>query len=182
MQYTNLLLDRVREINICLENECYLAALSLALTLPDICGKAAYPQGVGVTKRYIQWYNEYIGKYEDPLDDMPYMSGEIVYNLRNSVLHTGSPTLTLKDIKNERCKVDHFELEIGKTLGGDTSMVEYCGPMEEMRIAERKYRVNIRTFCMKLCRVSEGYYNGNSEKFDFFEYNFVPDYDPDELI
>ena len=28
----------IKEVNICLENDCYYAALMTALTLPDICG------------------------------------------------------------------------------------------------------------------------------------------------
>ena len=60
--------------------------LELALTLPDICGKAEYPTD-GVTKRYIKWTNEYISAYEKWNDspygiDMPYLSGEVLYNLR----------------------------------------------------------------------------------------------------
>ena len=39
------MVDRiVKEINICLENDCYISALGMALTLPDICGRAKYPQ------------------------------------------------------------------------------------------------------------------------------------------
>lgn len=80
----------VKEINICLENECFLSALGMALTLPDICGKAEYPTD-GVTKRYIKWTNEYISAYEkddSPYGiDMPYLSGEVLYNLRNAILH-----------------------------------------------------------------------------------------------
>ena len=35
------MVDRiVKEINIGLENNCYISALGMALTLPDICGKA----------------------------------------------------------------------------------------------------------------------------------------------
>ena len=52
------MVDRiVKEINICLENDCYISALGMALTLPDICGKAKYPQwkkqNVGL--RYKKW-------------------------------------------------------------------------------------------------------------------------------
>ena len=88
------MIDRiVSEIKTCLENDCYIAALALALTLPDVCGKAEYPNE-GNTKRYIKWYNEYVGKYEKPSDpygsDMPYSSGEVIYNLRNSLLHQGT--------------------------------------------------------------------------------------------
>ncbi len=68
----------ISDINKSLDNENYFAALSLALILPDICGKAKYPtEGVG--RRYIQWYNENIGQYEKPKskygEDMPYLSG-----------------------------------------------------------------------------------------------------------
>ena len=34
----------INEINEALSHNLYFAALSLALTLPDICGKAEYPE------------------------------------------------------------------------------------------------------------------------------------------
>lgn len=51
----NRLID---EINMALSHELYFATLSLALTLPDICGKAEYPDN-GSTRRYKLWYDEY---------------------------------------------------------------------------------------------------------------------------
>ena len=65
----------VKEINICFENECFLSALGMALTLPDICGKAAYPTD-NTTKRYIKWTNKYISAHEK--DDSPY--GDDIYS------------------------------------------------------------------------------------------------------
>ena len=53
----------IREIDNALSHDLYFAALSLALTLPDICGRAEHPTA-NVTARYISWYNEYIGQYE----------------------------------------------------------------------------------------------------------------------
>ena len=53
----------VREIRKALENELYFVALSSALTLPDICGKATYPTERSSRKRYILWYDGEIGKY-----------------------------------------------------------------------------------------------------------------------
>lgn len=41
----------VKEIYSGLHNRCYLSALTTALTLPDICGKAKYPNEK-TTKRY----------------------------------------------------------------------------------------------------------------------------------
>lgn len=34
----------IKEINTCLKNGCYIVALTIALTLPDICGKVEYPK------------------------------------------------------------------------------------------------------------------------------------------
>lgn len=67
----------VQDIRKALENELYFVALSSALTLPDICGRVAYPAERSSRKRYILWYDEEIGKYEknpEDKDDMPYLS------------------------------------------------------------------------------------------------------------
>lgn len=92
----------IKEINICLEHECFMSALGMALTLPDICGKAEYPTD-GVTKRYIKWTNEYISAYEkddSPYGiDMPYLSGEVLYNLRNAFLHQGNPNIVSSEMR-----------------------------------------------------------------------------------
>ena len=52
----------VSDIRNAIENDCYIAALALALTLPDVCGKAEYPNA-GNGKRYKNWYIIYsVGK------------------------------------------------------------------------------------------------------------------------
>ena len=47
----------VDDIRAALDHDLYFAALSTALTLPDICGKAEYPNEKSSKKRYIDWYN-----------------------------------------------------------------------------------------------------------------------------
>lgn len=37
-----MLIKLVEDIERAIEHECYFSALALALTLPDICGKAEY--------------------------------------------------------------------------------------------------------------------------------------------
>lgn len=54
----------IEEIDKSLESEAYLSALSLVLILPDICGKAEYNSNIKNKERYINWFDEYIGKYE----------------------------------------------------------------------------------------------------------------------
>lgn len=98
----------VREVNVCLDNGCCIAGLSLVLTLPDICGKAYYPQ-LGNKRRYIKWFNEYIGQFERDEEGaevgIPYLSGELVYSLRCSLLHQGNP-----NIKENEFGIVYFEL------------------------------------------------------------------------
>ena len=160
----------IKEINICLEHECFMSALGMALTLPDICGKAEYPTD-GVTKRYIKWTNEYISAYEkddSPYGiDMPYLSGEILYNLRNTFLHQGNPNIDSSKVKNSRCKVDEFNLVIGSIFSGDTSSVQYGN---NQQVIYRRLDINIVNLCTKLTRTAEGYYQTNKEKFNFFNY------------
>ena len=52
-----------KEIDIAIKNELCLVALNTALTLPDICGKAEFPEldsNKATKKRYVDWCNNYI--------------------------------------------------------------------------------------------------------------------------
>ena len=131
------MIDQItNEIYSSLKNENFLAALSLALTLPDICGKAEYPNE-GNGRRYIQWFDQYLGKYEIPPevrdqddpshvlnDSMPYMNGEIVYSLRNCFLHQGTPSIEQGKIREPRCQVNHFVLTIAEVTNGGSSCIK----------------------------------------------------------
>ena len=46
------------EIDIALENNCLLSALIMSLMLPDICGKAAYPDSIKSEERYVNWIKD----------------------------------------------------------------------------------------------------------------------------
>lgn len=94
-----MILRIIDEIEKALNHDLYFAALNLALTLPDICGKAEYPSLRSTRERYIQWYDKIVGVTEKPPKctedepEMPYLSGEVVYSLRCSLLHEGNPNL-----------------------------------------------------------------------------------------
>ena len=168
----------IREVNQCLDNGCYMAALSLALTLPDICGKAKYPDMEKQTKhRYIKWFDEYIGQYEHDEEHiekgMPYLSGELVYSLRCSVLHQGNP-----NIDGDKFGIIYFELLYHQYEGAriNVSSSEAEIVLDENgkeKAINKKYSVNVRDLCFKLCRLAEYYYNKHKDQFNFFNYNFV---------
>lgn len=163
-----MIIRLVQDIRKALENDLYLVALSSALTLPDICGQAARPAEKSSRKRYILWYDEEIGKYEkypEDKDDMPYLSGEIIYSLRCSLLHEGNPNVN-NDSLRTNCPIDHFSLIIEKAkqfdIYGDSSAI-----IDFENNPIREYRMNVRRICMILCNVAESYYKDNRDKFRF---------------
>lgn len=158
----------VQDIREALENELYFVALSSALTLPDICGKAAYPDERSSRKRYISWYDEKIGKYEknpEDKDDMPYLSGEVIYSLRCSLLHEGNPNMKNDNLRTNQ-PIDHFSLVIEKVkpvdIYLDASTITRFGNEQK-----REYRMNVRRICMILCNMAESYFRDNRDKFHF---------------
>lgn len=157
---SEILLSQINEIQKSIEHECYLSALALALTIPDICGKAEYPNAKGSKDRYVKWYDTYLGLYErcdSPYSaDMPYLSGEMLYSLRCSVLHQGNPNVEGGNIHEDRCKVDEFTLVIDEDYDSGLSCVSYGAGM---KIVHRKIEVNIVNICKKLCLTAEKYYN-----------------------
>lgn len=144
-------------MNKALDNDCFFSALSLALTLPDICGKAKYPTD-GNKKRYIAWYDEYVGAYEQcPGEEgkMPYLSGEVVYQLRCSFLHQGNPNIDKGKINEECCKIDKFVLLTEKKkefniLSDSASSSEQFWGDKKIGDTYRTYEVNVRRLCFTL--------------------------------
>lgn len=170
-----MMLQLINDVNKALDAECYYSALTLALTFPDICGKAEYPQEKSTAKRYKDWYDNQIGRYEQSPSEqcrdnpMPYLSGEVVYSLRNSLLHQGTPNIDVNGIKDGNNKIDIFELAIeSKNLfdiyGDSVSIYNGC---------VRTYRVNVRRLCLILCLSTKAYYEKNKDKFDFFHCSII---------
>ncbi len=163
----------VSEIRAALSYELYLSALALALTLPDTCGKAEYPNEKRNGERYKNWCSQYV--ITDRCDslygqDMPYLNEDIIYSLRNCLLHQSTPNIEQSKIHEDRCKVDKFELVITAEDGanGDMSMVSYGAGV---RIVHRELQVHISHLCYILCQAAEEYYKNNKENFDFIKYS-----------
>jgi hypothetical protein len=74
-----------------LENKNWYAALTLALTLPDICGRLEFPNK-NSSKRFIHWFNDYLlDKYtrNNIWGTHVFLNGEDAYALRCAYPHQG---------------------------------------------------------------------------------------------
>ncbi len=160
----------VMDIRKSLKEKCYFSALSLALTLPDICGMAEYPQKSSVARRYIDWYDKYLGWYmaeghNDLGGDNPWLSGEVIYNLRNTYLHQGSPNVIGSKVKKSSNQLDRFILILG-----DGTVIQQMTLSIDVGHGNLTYKniiVDITYLCDNLCGCALEYYKNNREKFEF---------------
>ena len=185
--------ELLNEIDVALNNGLYLVALTSALTLPDICGKAEYPD-LGNKQRYVKWFNEYITetnclkRYNCPkkcdcpksfqchdnadcpksdLPDCPSLCGNIIYDLRCSLLHQGNPSIEY----GEKWKIDHFDL-IAMKNAADAGVIFQNGES-----VLRELRISIERLCLLLRGAVSHYYENNKEKFNFFNYSIIETYE-----
>ena len=146
-----------------LKTKCWFSALALSLALPDICGAAEFPDETSTAKRYIEWYDKYLGEYMASGDNTPFLSGEVVFNLRNTFLHSGSPNIDSSKVKQETNQLDKFVLFVGDgTLMWSLSGVIAC-PIASYRIM----MVDVTYLCRTICAASLRYYQENRDKFHF---------------
>ncbi len=181
----------IGEINVCMNNNCFLAAFSTALTIPDICGQAeygeiynktTYPKGF-VRKRYVTWFDEYIGKYEkSPTtqkefeEDFPYMNGEVVWNLRNNALHSASFDIGKNlDIQEFELLVQHPDRSsLTCNMSGIKTHFGYNTETKEEVVQKVKVlRISVVDLINKICDCAKFYYEENKEKFRFIESKLV---------
>ncbi len=184
------MIDRIiEEINVCLNNNCFLVALSSALTLPDICGKVEYPDK-GNKERYLLWYDNFIIKYEQQFEknELPCINGEIVWALRNNALHQGT-----FDFNGYKFFLTDWELFIQKpnscVLNGGYSLVETIPVYEKSsdnkmsdcdidknhkeKTIKRFLSISLLDLIYKICACAKVYYENNIGNFNFLKNKIV---------
>ena len=110
---------------------------------------------------------------------MPYLSEEVIYQLRNSMLHQGNPNVDAKSISEEQCKIDEFILFVDEPYDSGLSVVSYEKELngkklneKKLKITNRKLEVNLVLTCNRICNAAKEYYERNTKRFDFFNYTF----------
>ncbi len=155
----------VNDIKQSISNELFFPALSLALTLPDICGSIEFPNKQ-ISERYIGWYDRYIGNHLKEMADnismdKPYLSGEVVYNLRNTFLHNGHPGVDVKKIKDDGNRINKFYL----IVGDNPLFNEVAFTIKDIQC--KVILVDVSFLCESICDSALRYYFDNKDKFCF---------------
>lgn len=156
----------IEEINKSLENETYLSALSLALTLPDICAKAEFGD-VGNKKRYIDWWDKYISPYEQ-VEEFPYLSGEVIYELRCNYLHQGSIDVNKEKIKDNVCKIDDLILIVSDR---NSFGIYFDLSTDRDFDGRKKYYLDINRLCYLITVNAKKCFEDNPERYSFLKRN-----------
>lgn len=166
----------INDINKALDAGAYMAALSLALTLPDICTKAEFGLSINNNKeKYIKWYQENIcildnGPWRDKDIGGTYLSGEVVYELRCSFLHQGSISINANKIKNDSCRINNFELEVGKKKSGFYyDILTKVDVIIDGEVSSKSvnYRINVIKLCQKIVEGVRIYWEKHRVNFCF---------------
>ena len=163
------------EICKCLKDGYYMAALTSALTIPDMCGKAEFPNLEKNKKRYVDWFDKYIGNHEKERHGgkgMPYLSGELVYSLRCSLLHEDNPNIQVEKIENEDNKITKFKILVEEKnkfgiYASGSGITWREDKNNNFIICDRTYELHIQQFCYFVLGFCEDYFLENKENFKF---------------
>ncbi|CCG47058.1 hypothetical protein HBHAL_4720 [Halobacillus halophilus DSM 2266] len=129
----------------------------------------------GSGRRYRYWYDEYIYKYDKPkveLNDLESLtiSGRIVYELRNLLLHEGSLDATAK-VRKELGVKDSQSLKFVLS-NSITSYSKSWSDGDKGEDPDIYIRINVVDFCKKICAVVENVYREKDIYNDIVVFDF----------
>lgn len=161
------------DIEKCLESKSYLSALTVALIIPDMLGKLAYPNLEKVTDRYIQWFDDNVRNLtfgylysQNPLDmdsDSPKMNGQVCYALRCKLFHEGTNDIESKTT----ARINEFVLSFTdeNDVMGDYAGREY--EIEKRNLATGKtpetnyLYISCKGLCKEILEAAKLFYKNN---------------------
>jgi len=137
-------------IRVAVTQNNWYAALSLALTMPDICGRLENPL-MDSQARFVHWYNRYLlNRYQSPVGHdftvHTFLSGNDCYALRCAFLHQGEFGIDDQRARQAlecfRFKVPHGDLCVHMNqydnvleLQVDRFCLDVCEAVEEWEIS-----------------------------------------------
>ena len=166
------MIEKIKEVRAAVNNQTYIAALALALTLPDICSQVENCVSTGNRGYYENWVDKYMDDeaFSFPLDgfEKQTFKGNMCYSLRCKLLHNGNV-----DVKNPKHNVNVDEFILVKP----DSQHYFNGfqyRVSELPNGTKKCTtiIGVDYLCEVLCRTAEDYYNNHSNKTLFEEHTF----------
>ncbi|MBR7780641.1 hypothetical protein [Undibacterium luofuense] len=150
----------VNSIRASIESNNWHAALTLAMTLPDICGCLENPS-MGSKARYVAWYDQFMLKrYQSSLGPSKqlhtFLYGSDCYALRCAYLHQGEFGIEDQSARKTLDKF-HFIVPPGKN---SIIHMNQCG---------NTLQLQIDIFCLDVCASVEEWMSMQSGKSDIQE-------------
>lgn len=143
-----MLLNLIKDIEKALEAKAYLSALALALTIPDICGKMAYPNLNG-SEPYKKWFDEYLSEmYTVSNKSSNLFDSTTCYKLRCAFLHAGNT--------EKIPAIDEFELGINCC-----DSYSQTWKNNDVKNIRHQIRINVDQFCQFIITATREFYNKN---------------------
>jgi len=136
------------EIQLALDNKCFLAALALALIIPSICGRYKY-RGEKEGAYYAKWYNDNT--------DYDVIDGKKCYALRCALFHYGNAEIKTQSVVGNEPNIKRYKFELFIPNGKSENGVKYCYKCEN---DSEQGSVCVSALCMSLLR---GYNNFKKE-------------------
>lgn len=166
------MIEKIKEVRAAVRNQTYIAALALALTLPDICSQVEKCVSKGNRHYYESWVDKYMDDeaFSFPLDgfEKQAFKGNMCYSLRCKLLHNGNV-----DVKNPKNNVNVDEFILVKP-GSQHYFYGFQYRVSKLQNGTKKYTtiIGVDYLCEVLCRTAEDYYNNHSNKILFEEHTF----------
>lgn len=168
----------IQDIRNALNNNCLWAALSLSLSIPDICGKIKYPNDKP-SIRFIKWFDEYLGQFEkcptkENEIEMPYLNGKLFYQLRCAFFHEGTNDI---EEKNTSFNLDCFQFIICEKNDFEIYADSISPSLRfsfQKKNAETTFcmDVNIRNICNKIIWVTEAFLKEDCQEYKMPQLKF----------
>ena len=164
MNKNDMFLCKIAEIEKALGLELYNCALALTLTLPDVCGKAEFPE-LPNGERYKKWFSVYATPFftaesiclptEEKIEHT-WLTAKECWALRCAFLHAGnydveSVSLTNVHIHVHKRNGENYSHMVRDSHYADWDVIELC---ESLCLAARAYYYSVEdTTCFALDEV-----------------------------
>lgn len=161
--------------------ECWIPALTTALTLPDIMGQIEFPGLVNkrgkrlVGDQYKSWFTKHVVHHfanEEGYDAEgnpvnPYFTADMCYQLRCSVLHQGNDNIEHEyNFANDVDALYKYDFELRVNACNSYGASWVTPHTEEKVLKTVRVCIDIKTLCKAICEEALSFLETTNNNFD----------------